>query len=97
MAQVFLKRLSEDMALGSDVTFIYAASQDGKTPTVDYDSPCPISSPGLGALLAVAEPAEGDYLYFVAGDDGVTYFTRTEEEHNEAVRNHCQVNCLLSE
>ena len=108
VAQVFLKRLSEDMALGSVVTFIYAASQDGKTPTVDYDSPYntrvhkglppgPISSPGLGALLAVAEPAEGDYLYFVAGDDGVTYFTRTEEEHNEAVRNHCQVNCLLSE
>ena len=106
VAQVFLKRLNEGISLGSDVTFIYAAAQDGKTPTVDYDSlyntrihqglpPGPISTPGLGALLAVAEPAEGDYLFFVSGDDGTMYYTRTDEEHNEITRKYCQVNCLL--
>ena len=106
VAQVFLKRLNEGIPLGSDVTFIYAAAQDGKTPTVDYDSlyntrihqglpPGPISTPGLGALLAVAEPAEGDYLFFVSGDDGTMYYTRTDEEHNEITRKYCQVNCLL--
>ncbi len=108
VAQVFLKRLSEDIPLGSDVTFIYAATQDGKSPAVDYDSPYntrihkgltpgPISSPGLGALLAVADPAKGDYLYFVSGDDGKMYFTRTEVEHNEVVKKYCHENCLLPE
>lgn len=108
VAQVFLKRFDEGIALGSDVTFIYAAAQDGKSPTVDYDSPYntrvhsgltpgPISSPGLGALLAVAEPASGDYLFFVSGDDGKMYFTRTEAEHNDVVGKYCHENCLLPE
>lgn len=106
VAQVFFKRLDEGISLGADATFIYAAAQAGVAPTVDFDSPYntrihgglppgPISSPGLGALLAVADPAEGDYLFFVSGDDGVNYFARTEAEHVENTRLHCQVNCLL--
>ena len=96
------------MQLGSDVTFIYAATQDGKAPTVNYDSPYntrvhtglppgPISNPGLGALMAVAEPAEGDYLYFVSGDDGMTHFSHTEEEHVAATKQYCIKNCELPE
>lgn len=106
VAQVFFKRLDEDMSLGADATFRYAAAQAGQAPTVDFDSPYntrvhrglppgPISVPGLGALLAVAEPARGEYLYFVSGDDGVNYFSKTEAEHIELTNRHCKVNCLL--
>ena len=106
VAQVFLKRYKESMVLGSDVTFIYAAEQDGVTPTVDYDSPYntrkypwlppgPIANMNYSALRAVANPAEGDFLYFVAGDDGHTYFSRTEAEHDAAVAAHCHVLCGL--
>lgn len=106
VAQVFFKRLHDGISLGADATFMYAAAQAGERPTVDFDSPYntrihrgltpgPISTPGLGALLAVADPAEGDYLFFVSGDDGVNYFTRTEAEHIEATRKYCHVKCLL--
>lgn len=106
VAQVFYKRLAEDISLGADATFMYAAKKEGKTPTVDFDSPYntrihrgltpgPISSPGLGALLAVADPAEGDYLFFVSGDDGVNYFSKTEAEHIDNTRKHCDVNCRI--
>ncbi len=106
VAQVFFKRLNEGISLGADATFIYAAAQAGQSPTVNFDSPYntrihmgltpgPISSPGLGALLAVANPAEGDYLFFVSGDDGINYFSRTEAEHIANTRQHCDVNCRL--
>ncbi|MDR2063533.1 MAG: endolytic transglycosylase MltG [Candidatus Nomurabacteria bacterium] len=55
--------------------------------------PSPIATSGLSALLAVAEPATGDYLYFLSGDDDVTYFARTEREHEANRENHCQVKC----
>lgn len=106
VAQVFLKRLREDIPLGADATFVFAANLVGKKPSVEFDSPYntrihgglppgPISTPGLGSLLAVADPAESDYLYFVSGDDGVTYFSRTEAEHIENTRLHCVKNCSL--
>ncbi len=106
VAQVFLTRLDIGMMLGSDVTYIYAARQADATPSPDYESPYntrkyaglppgPIGTVTLSALRAIAEPASGDYLYFVAGDDGVTYFSRTLEEH-EALRDaHCIELCKL--
>lgn len=104
VAGVFYNRLKRNMPLGSDVTFIYAAEQQNKTPTVDFDSPYntrihkglppgPIATPGLTALQAVANPAANDYLYFIAGDDGKTYFAHTEEEHQENIEKHCQKLC----
>lgn len=106
VSQVFHSRLDMGMILGSDVTFMYAAAKMGVAPTVDLDSPYntrvhaglppgPIASPGLAALKAVAAPADTDYLYFVAGDDGVTYFARTLEEHDTNVARHCDKNCQL--
>ncbi len=100
VAQVFLSRLAQDIQLGSDVTFIYAAEQAGQQPTVNFDSPYntrinkgippgPIANMQRSAIDAVASPAPGDFLYFVAGDDGKTYFSRTEAEHNANVAAHC--------
>jgi len=47
--------------------------------------PGPICSPGLAAIQAALYPAESDYYYFVAKNDGSHYFSRTLEEHNRAV------------
>jgi len=104
IAQIFLKRLKEGIQLGSDVTFIYAADQMKVAPRVDLDSPYntrkyvglppgPIASPGVHALRAVADPTATDYVYFIAGDDGLIYFAKTEAEHQKNIRDHCQKLC----
>jgi len=104
VAQVFYSRLDSGMLLGSDVTYQYIADKLGVKRNFNLDSPYntrryagltpgPIAVPGLSALLAVAEPASSDYLYFLAGDDGVMYFSRTEAEHEQNIAEHCQVGC----
>lgn len=106
IAQVFLLRLSKGIQLGSDVTYQYIADKTGVERRVDLDSPYntrrytglppgPIATPGNKALLAVANPAEGDYLYFLSGDDNVTYFAHTEEGHEANIRNHCEQKCQI--
>lgn len=106
IAQVFLKRLREGMTLGSDVTFIYAADMRGVTPSPLLDSPYntrlytglppgPIAAPGELALKAVANPSSTEYLYFLAGDDGLIYFAKTLDEHNANIVAHCQTSCEL--
>jgi len=49
--------------------------------------PGPIAMPGQAALDAVAQPAEGSWLFFVAVNlqTGETAFSDTVEEHNAAV------------
>lgn len=46
--------------------------------------PGPVGSPTARAIDAVLEPADVDYLYFVARPDGTHVFTRHLTEHNEA-------------
>ena len=59
--------------------------------------PCgPISNPGLNALLAVANPSDTSYLYFLTGDDGVMYYSNTEYEHTQNIYHHCQELCNVS-
>jgi UPF0755 protein len=45
----------------------------------------PIASPGEESILAVLEPAETEYLYFVllVGQEGKQHFSTTLEEHNK--------------
>lgn len=52
--------------------------------------PTPIALPGRDSLLAVTQPEETGALYFVAVGDGsgAHYFSKTLEEHNEAVRRY---------
>jgi len=104
IAQIFLKRLDENISLGSDVTFIYAADMMKVTPRVDIDSPYntrveqglppgPIASPGIHALRSVGDPSDTDYLFFIAGDDGLIYFAKDQAEHEANIKNHCQILC----
>lgn len=104
VAQIFLRRLKLDMPLGSDVTYHYAADKLGVEPSPSLESPYntriykglppgPIATPGLSALKAVANPASGDYLFFLSGDDEKTYFAKTDEEHQANIENHCKIKC----
>lgn len=104
VASVFYNRLRSNTLLQSDATAGYGAILDGKEPSLTYDSayntyenkglpPTPISNFSESALKAVANPAKTDYLYFVSGDDGNTYFSKTLEEHNAAVEKHCKKLC----
>lgn len=51
--------------------------------------PGPISNVGAVTIKAVAQPAGTDYLFFVAGDDGTTYYSRTIAEHEAYARQYC--------
>lgn len=104
IAQVFYNRLASGMSLGSDVTSIYASDKLGVASSVTIDSPYntrkypgltpgPIATAGKLALLSVAQPSEGDELFFVAGDDGLIYFARDNAGHEANVRNHCKLGC----
>lgn len=104
VAQVFIKRLKIDMALESDVTAKYGAILDGKEPSVFYESPYntysnkglppgPISNISQSSIDALINPATSDWLFFVAGDDGKTYYSKTNAEHEKLVQQHCKKLC----
>lgn len=52
--------------------------------------PAPICNPSLASIHAALEPAETDFLYFVAKHDGTGehVFSRTLQEHEENIRQH---------
>ena len=106
VAQVFLSRLQAGMRLGSDITFFYASEITGQPahPGLDHPyntrlyaglPPGPVSNVSQSSLLAVIDPAPTEYLYFLTGDDGRTYFNRTLEGHNQDRRDHCRQLCQL--
>lgn len=100
IAGVFRNRLRIGMPLQADPTVQYAlgahqtrllyahidevADNPYNTYTHRGLPPGPIASPSEAAIRAVLEPAEVDYLYFVARPDGSHEFTRTLAEHNRA-------------
>lgn len=106
IARVFLNRMEKGMNLGSDVTYQYAADKAGidRTPTLQspYNTrihaglpPGPIAVPGKSALLAVAYPANNDYLFFLSGDDDNMYYGKTDAEHQKNIEQHCHKKCLI--
>ncbi len=50
--------------------------------------PGPICNPGLSSILAVVNPSDTDYLYFVAKPDGSHAFAETLDEHLENIRKY---------
>lgn len=104
VAQVFFSRLKQNMTLGSDVTAFYGAIAAGKSPSVNYDSAYntrihqglpvgPISTVSESSLSAVANPANTNWLYFVAGDDKTTHFEQTLDQHQADTNQYCHKLC----
>jgi UPF0755 protein len=46
----------------------------------------PISSCGRASIEAALEPNETDYLFFVADKNGKVYFSKTEKEHSQIIK-----------
>jgi UPF0755 protein len=96
VASVFENRLARGMRLESDPTTIYGIPDfDGNLRRPDLEDasnpwntyriaglpPTPIANPGAASLAAVVHPAETDYLYFVARNDGTHVFARSYAQH----------------
>ena len=60
-------------------------------------TPGSICSPGITAILAVAEPDENkrSMRYFLTGDDGKMYYSVTDTEHTQKIRDYCQKLCSV--
>jgi UPF0755 protein len=105
VAGVFWNRLDWDMPLGSDVTYKYAyamgyCAADSPSCASAYNTrihkglpPGPISNMKYSTIQAALHPTDSDYFYFVSGDDGRTYFARTEDEHQVNIANYCHELC----
>lgn len=102
VAQVFLKRLKINMPLQTDASLQYlmdAPKEDVSIEDTKIDSPYntyqnsglppgPIASPGIESIKAVLNPADTDYLYFVADRDGYNHYSATYAEHLELVNQY---------
>lgn len=102
VSSVFANRLKIGMPLQSDPTVQYSLGEHKEKLTLnDYkiDSPYntyvvqglpigPISNPGKASIEAALNPAQTNYLYFCARNDGSHEFNVTLEKHNEAVRKY---------
>jgi len=100
ISSVYHNRLKRKMRLQADPTVIYALGGLDRPlyyKDLEYDSPYntykyaglppgPINSPGLASIKAAINPAETNYLYFVADGTGRHIFSHTLTEHNRAKR-----------
>ncbi|MFQ3542683.1 endolytic transglycosylase MltG [Halobacillus rhizosphaerae] len=96
IAEVFYNRLDEDMRLQTDPTVLYAQDKWKEkvlSKDLKVDSPYntykisglpvgPISNFHKNSLEAVANPADNDFLYFLADSDGKIHYAKTLKEHN---------------
>jgi UPF0755 protein len=95
IASVFYNRLEMDMPLQTDPTVLYAKGEHkARLFNKDYEfvhpystytnkglPPGPIASAGLSSIQAVLDPADTDYVYFLADSTGKNHFAITYEEH----------------
>ena len=100
---VFVNRLQKNMRLQTDPSVIYGLGDEftggltkehlaKDTPYNTYRRdglpPSPISCPGWDSLFAAAHPEEHSLFYFVAKGDGTHHFSKTFDEHLQAVKTY---------
>ena len=102
ISSVFHNRLKKNMRLESDPTVIYGIKNfDGNikrkhlktvTPYNTYQirglPAGPIANPGALSLQAALYPAQTDFLFFVSKKDTTHKFSKTIQEHNQAVKKY---------
>lgn len=103
VADLFARRIANDMPLQSDATVKYVRKEnkvqhsfeetrvDSPYNTYVYKGlpPGPISNPGLSSLVAVLAPIPNEYVYFLSDTQtGETVFARTFEEHKRNKTQH---------
>lgn len=95
IASVFYNRIEKDMPLQTDPTVIYAMGEhkerlfnkdyEFEHPYSTYTNkglpPGPIAAAGASSIAAVLDPADTEYLYFLADKEGKNHFSTTYEEH----------------
>jgi UPF0755 protein len=96
IASVFYNRLRVGMPLQTDPTVLYALGKHKdrvyykdlkvNSPYNTYIHnglpPGPIANAGEMSIRAALQPAETDYMYFLATPNGEVIFTKTLKEHN---------------
>jgi UPF0755 protein len=101
VARVILNRIAAGRPLQIDATTRYGARLQGLNPSkVNYATfaspynsylheglpPTPINNPGADAMDGAAQPAPGNWMYYVNGDeDGHLFFTNSEAAFTRAV------------
>jgi UPF0755 protein len=107
VAGVFWNRLTEGMALESCATIQYILKSDKprfsyeetrvESPYNTYINPGlpvgPIGNPGIDSINAVLKPEKSDYVYFFSAE-GVTYYSKTLDEHEEKNSKIPRLGCL---
>ncbi len=102
IASAFYNRMKKGMTLSSDATvnYLFGYSKrriyykdlaiDSPYNTYKYKGlpPAPIANPDIKSVEAAYNPADTDYLFFVAKGDGYHFFSRTYKEHLEFQRNN---------
>lgn len=103
IAQVFFNRIATGMPLQSDISILYALGEHKEfvyNKDLEVDSPYnlykntgygpgPFDNPSQEAILAVLDPTDNDYVYFVADiSTGKVYYAKTYEEHMELVEKY---------
>ena len=102
IASAFYNRMKKGITLSSDATVnylfnyskrrIYYKDLEIDSPYNTYKNkglpPAPIANPDIKSVEAAYNPADTDYLFFVAKGDGYHYFSRTYKEHLEFQRNN---------
>lgn len=98
IADVFFNRLEQGMPIQSDISVLYALGKHTEYVTIadtEVDSPYnlyqnkglgpgPFDTPGEQAIQATLNPADTEYLYFLADiETGKVYFSETFEQHLE--------------
>ena len=101
IAGVFVRRLRKGMKLQTDPTVIYGLGKEFngnltrvhlQTPNpfntymIEGLPPTPIATASFDAVVAALNPREGHSIFFVAKGDGSHVFSRTLQEHEQAVR-----------
>jgi len=101
IAGILMKRHNEGWKLGSSVTVLYyfkswdeeiLTQEDLEDTGNPYNSyalvglpPTPISNPGIESFNAVRNPIETEYYYFIRGNDNVTHYGITYQDHLENI------------